>query len=178
MANNDRNITIEDAQIAFRNFSGKEDKYNAAGKRNFVVILQPALAEKLIADGWNIKHLKARDEGDTPTPYVHVSINYENRPPKVVMITKRGKTFLSQDEIELLDWADFHTVDVELNPYDWDVNGNRGTKAYLKSFYVRVVEDYLGEKWDLWIEDQKALAVGPDRLGIEGVPDYIEGELV
>lgn len=176
MADASRDITIENAQIAFRNFSGKEDRYNAAGKRNFAIILTPMMADKMLADGWNVKHLKARDEGDTPTPYIQVSVSYENRPPKIVMITKRGKTFLSQDEIELLDWTDFHTVDVTLNPYDWNVNGNAGVKAYLKSFYVRIVEDYLAEKWDLWIEDQKALAGVESRGELEA--GYIDGEVV
>ncbi|NMC58666.1 MAG: hypothetical protein GYA51_04660, partial [Candidatus Methanofastidiosa archaeon] len=42
-----KNIIVENARIAFRNFSGKEGKYNPAGRRNFCVFLDPKTAEEL-----------------------------------------------------------------------------------------------------------------------------------
>ena len=52
------NITIENARIGFRNFSGKEGKYNPKGARNFCVFLAKEDAENLEQEGWNIKWLE------------------------------------------------------------------------------------------------------------------------
>lgn len=49
------NITIENAHVMFRNFSGEESKFNAAGKRNFCVQLDSKLADDLEKDGWVVK---------------------------------------------------------------------------------------------------------------------------
>lgn len=142
-----KTFMIEDAQIVFRNFAGKEGQYNREGERNFAVILEPKVAEQMLADGWNVKALTSREEGDPDTPYIQVSVSYKNRPPQVVMITSTARTHLGEDMIEILDWAEFQTVDLICNGYDWTVNGKSGTKAYLKSLYVTIEEDALARKY-------------------------------
>ena len=42
-------LLVEDAKIAFRNFSGKEGQFNAKGDRNFCLLLTDELAEDLVA---------------------------------------------------------------------------------------------------------------------------------
>lgn len=147
MPRNDNKIIIEGARIIFRNFAGKEGQYNREGDRNFAVLLEQDLAEQLERDGWNVKYLRARDEGDEEQPYLQVSVNFKGRPPRVVMITSRGRNNLSEDEVEVLDWVEMQNVDLIINPYEWAVNGKSGIKAYLESIYVTIEEDYLERKY-------------------------------
>jgi len=143
-----KNIVMEDQRIIFRNFAGKEGMYNREGERNFAVVLEdPALVKLLEEDDWNIKYLKPREEGDEPTPYLSVSVNFDGRPPHIVMIGSRGRTTLGKDECEVLDWVDIRTVDLIVRPYHWNVNGKTGIKAYLKSIFVTIEEDELELKY-------------------------------
>lgn len=141
------NITIENATIGFRNFSGKEGKVNPAGKRNFCVFLERDLAEALERDGWNVKWLDPRDPADDKQPILQVAVSYSNIPPRIMMITSRGKTILDEDTVNILDWADITEVDLIIRPYNWEVNQKSGVKAYVKSMYVTIAEDGFEAKY-------------------------------
>ena len=143
MSYNDRNVVMEDMRIIFRNFAGKEGMYNREGDRNFSVLLDDEVATAMAKDGWNVKWLKAREEGEAEQAYLQVSVNFKGRPPSVVMITSRGRTNLTEDDVELLDWADIRVADLIVRPYDWSVNGKSGIKAYLQSIFVTIEEDAL-----------------------------------
>jgi hypothetical protein len=151
MPQNDNTVLMEGVKIIFRNFEGKEGQYNRAGDRNFAVLLDPQTAEMMAADGWNVKWLKPREdaeEGDEPQAYLQVTANFDKgRPPRVVMITTRGRTNLDENTVEMLDWADIQNTDMIVRPYEWSVNGKTGVKAYLQSIYVTVEEDDLERKY-------------------------------
>jgi len=143
-------VLMEGVRIIFRNFTGKEGQYNREGDRNFGVILPPDVAEQMAADGWNVKYLKPReeDEEEIETPWLSVSVNYDKgKPPKIMLITGRGRTTLSADTVDMLDWADITNVDLIVRPYAWDVSGRTGVKAYLQSMYVTIEEDELERKY-------------------------------
>lgn len=148
---NDNTVLMEGVRIIFRNFEGKEGQYNRAGDRNFAVLLDDETANAMAADGWNVKWLKPREEDEEDTPpqaYLQVSLNFDKgRPPRVVMITSRGRTQLDEETVEMLDWADIQNVDLIVRPYTWEVNGKTGIKAYLQSIYVTVEEDELERKY-------------------------------
>jgi hypothetical protein len=147
MPSESKTFTVEDAQIIFRNFSGKEGQYNREGDRNFAVILDQHSADAMLKDGWNVRFLEPREEGDPKTPYIQVAVNFKNRPPRVVMISSSGRTPLSEDSVEVLDWADIQKVDLIARGYEWTVNGKSGVKAYLKSLFVIIEEDELERKY-------------------------------
>lgn len=147
MPRNEGNLLMEDARIIFRNFAGKEGQYNREGDRNFCILLDEELATQMDADGWNVKALRAREEGDPTQPYLQVSVGFKNRPPKIVMITHKGRTTLTEEEIEILDWVDIKKIDLIVRPYNWDVAGKSGIKAYLKSIWITIDEDELDIKY-------------------------------
>lgn len=147
MAANDNTVVMEGVKIVLRNFAGKEGMYNREGDRNFSVLLDPKTAQDMAADGWNVKQFKVREEGDEPQDYLPVSVNFNGRPPKIVMITSRGRNLLGEDEVELLDYADIQNVDLIVRPYHWNVSGKTGVKAYLQSIYVTIEEDELELKY-------------------------------
>lgn len=141
------NIAIENARLQFRNFSGKEGRFNPAGRRNFCVLLDDDIARKLESDGWNVRWLEPRDPLDEKQAYIQVTVKYGNIPPKIVMITSSSKTVLNEDTIDILDWAEIQEVDLIIRPYNWEVNGKEGVKAYVKSMYVTLAEDEFEAKY-------------------------------
>lgn len=147
----DNTVVLEGVRIVFRNFAGKEGQYNREGDRNFgVIIPDTATAEAMAADGWNVKFLKAREEDEEAeeTPWLQVSVNFDKgRPPKIMLVTSRGRTALDAQSVEMLDWADIVNVDLVVRPYTWEVSGRTGIKAYLQTMFVTIEEDVLERKY-------------------------------
>lgn len=176
-------LVMEDARLIFRNFAGKEGKYNREGDRNFCVLLDEDLAKQMDADGWNIKALRAREEGDPEQPYLQVSVGFKGRPPRMVMIgsVSGRRTEVDEDSCEVFDWVDIHTVDLIVRPYHWSVQGKVGIKAYLKTIFVVIEEDPLELKYGNPELTEAALlpragAVHELPAGNQG--EIIEGEVV
>ena len=55
----------------------------------------------------------------------------------MILISQDGtRTYLNEDTVGLLDNTDIERADLELRPYNWEVNGKTGTKAYVKELIV------------------------------------------
>lgn len=141
------NISMENAKIGFRNFSGRAGQFNPEGVRNFCVFLEDDLAEILSTDGWNVKYLDPKDPGDAKVPYLQVTVAYGKYPPRIVMISGNSKQDIGEEDLPILDWAEIEKVDMSIRPYNWEVAGKFGVKAYLYVMYVTIVEDEFAKKY-------------------------------
>lgn len=135
-------VEIEDAKIkwAFSHFDGREDTFNQQGDYNFMIILPEDVAEKMAADGWNIKVMDGYEEGDPPEHLLKVKISYKYEPPKIYLI--KGERKLRADESDLADIRrdTCEQIDVIVTPSRWVHGKNTGISAYTKELYAKVKE--------------------------------------
>ena len=148
------NLVIENARLLFRNFSGRESKYNRAGQRNFCVYIEDAAdapeADRLTA-GMSVFVRPVRT-ARSPAIIFRWRSALRTIPPTVYMITKRKKVKLDEESIDTLDFAEIRNVDLTIRPYNWVIqegtkNEKSGVKAYLRSLYVVIEEDEFAEKY-------------------------------
>lgn len=141
-------LQIDDARIIYRNFSGAPSKFNREGDRNFAVVIpDQEMADHLVEEGWNIKIKPPREDGDEPFMFLPVKVKFNDRGPRVYLITGNRKNELDEDSIGCLDDIDILTVDLDIRPYDWEVNGKEGRTAYLQSIAVVQQLDRFAERY-------------------------------
>lgn len=141
-------LTIENAHIVYRNFSGEARKYNAKGLRNFHVILEPDQARALERDGWNIKWPKPRDDGEERNPTIKIKVRFDIYPPLIVLLTQNGRTELDEHTVGILDKAEIENVDLKITgSYNELDTGWKGFTAYLAQMFVTLSEGDLLAKY-------------------------------
>lgn len=151
------NLSVENARIIFRNFAGKEAKFNPAGRRNFCLLLDNENAAIMKEQGWNVKTLAPRDPDAEPQPYIQVKVVFDNFPPNIWLISGGNKTRLDEDTVDSLDYAEIENVDLIVTPYVWDMSGKTGVAAYLKTMYVTIAENEFEKKYRDLDEDDEDL---------------------
>ena len=133
-------VQIDDARIIYRNFAGAPSKFNREGDRNFAVVIEDQdIAEALTEKGWNVKIKPPREEGDEPFMFLPVKVKFNERGPRVYLqnsLGGRNRVTLDEDTVGILDNVDIINVDLDIRPYDWDVQGKTGRTAYLQSICV------------------------------------------
>lgn len=130
-------LQIDDARIIFKNFEGRGDKFNREGDRNFSLLIEDEnTANALIKEGWNVKIKPGREEGDDPFMRLPVKVKFTDYGPNVYLVTGNRRNELDEESIGCLDNIEIESVDMDLRPYDWEVNGRTGRTAYLQSMEV------------------------------------------
>ena len=133
-------LQIDDAKIIFRNFRGEGSKFNREGDRNFAILIDDSdIADALAKEGWNVKIKPPREEGDTPFMYLPVKVKFSGYGPKVYLETGDRQNKLDEESVSCLDDIDIRSVDLDIRPYDWEVQGKTGRTAYLQS--IRVIQE-------------------------------------
>ncbi len=142
-------LQIDDARIIYRNFAGTASKFNREGDRNFAVVIpDQETADELIEKGWNIKIKPPRDEDDTPLMYLPVKIKFTDRGPTAYLRSGNNIVKLDEESISCIDEIDILGVDLDIRPYDWEVNGKLGRTAYLQSIHVTQDLDRFAARYD------------------------------
>lgn len=167
------NLLVEDATVLFANFAGEEKQFNKLGDRNFCIVIEDYIVAELLANGWNVKTKPPREEGDLPRHIMKVSVGFGKYPPKIVMVTSRNSTEMTEDLLDMLDAVEIETVDIIIRPYSWDVNGKKGVKAYTKTLYMVIAEDYLERKYAHYHDPHP---VGPAAIAELDDPNVIDVE--
>ena len=139
------NLVIEDAHVMpFSNFAGKEGKFNKAGVRSFQIELTDLdTIEDLRKLGWNVRDRVSREGEPYYTLDVKVSYNDKAPHPEAEIISNNKSTFIGEDEIGRLDYAEVDRVDVVIAPYQYSFNGQEGVSAYLRKIRVWLTSDGL-----------------------------------
>lgn len=152
-------VKIENARILFRNFEGREDRFNKLGDRNFCVLLDEVQAKELAEDyGLNVKTLRSREEGDPDEFYLKIAVGYKVKPPMLVMLTTRPnpeveggfevvRSDIPESNCHVFDWVDIDKVDLVFTASPWEVGEKSGIKAWVNSLYVTIAQDELDLKY-------------------------------
>lgn len=128
---------INGRQIIFKNFEGRGDKFNREGDRNFSLRIDDEnTANALVKEGWNVRIKEGRDEDEGPFMRLPIKVKFTTYGPNVYLRTGDRVNELNEESIACLDNIEIESVDMDIRPYDWDVNGRTGRTAYLQSMEV------------------------------------------
>lgn len=145
-----KELTIENATIYFKNFRGAVKEYNHLGKRTFCVRIDGRKANKLRKEGWVVKELhtgkqRLKKIWVIPVTIVddHVKDDVNSKIYASVILPKGKRTNkqLFGRSIGILDMVGIPYGTITLRGYEWKLpDGRSGIKAYLKAGYFDLAE--------------------------------------
>lgn len=150
-------LQIDEANLIFKNFEGRGDKFNREGDRNFSIrIDDPNTADALLREGWNVKIKPPRDEDEGPFMRLPVKVKFTDYGPRVYLKSGKPEPIeLDEESIGILDNIEIDSVDLDIRPFDWEVNGRTGRTAYLQSMHVTQRVDRFAARYANLRDDEK-----------------------
>lgn len=158
-------ISLNGVQLTFRNAEGAIKKtmangrikgqFNTNGAKTFAITLNEEQALAMEADGFNVKWPKPREDIDPaednrqPTLMVTITNSADKQIHHSVSVFVVAGTDVNDPGVKLphenydqIDDMDIMFADVNMNVYDWEVNGKQGKKVYLQAMklYIREVD--------------------------------------
>ena len=142
-------VEFKGATLIFKNFSGRGDKFNREGDRNFAIrINDPETADALIEAGWNVKIKPPRNDDEGAFMNLPVKVKFNSRGPAIYLESGSRVNQLDEEIVGCLDQIDINTVDLVIRPYDWETPaGLTGRTAYLQSMAVVQELDHYAERY-------------------------------
>lgn len=141
------NINFENAQLRYRNFEGRKDVFNEAGKRNFWIALDQEQAEDLESQGFNIRWPKENPDidpmEDTRQPMIKVNVLFNQYGPKIVQVREmpngqfEKRVEYTEDIAQLLDVARMSNVDISTRSFEYDDTQHKQS-LYLQEMYFEM----------------------------------------
>ena len=160
--NKPEKLEIENVQIMggrFKNFAGRATKFNREGDRYINVrIPTKDMAAELSEQGWNIKILDPKEEGDEPVYYLTVKIRFKveggKKDPNICKgISPENMHKLTPDNTSDLDRDEIERADIVINPSYYNTNGKEGYSAYLDTLYVIIKGNRFASKYNI-VDDE------------------------
>lgn len=142
---NDMVRSIDDVQ-KLKDNGWKDDEIFV--NEDTAVVPATVIADRLASEGWNIKIRDPREEGDDPFIFLPVKIKFNDRGPRVYLVSGNNTNNISEDMVSMLDNIDIITTSMDIRPYDWDVNGKTGRTAYLQVIEVVQNVDRFAERYN------------------------------
>ncbi len=149
---NGKEIVIYDAQVgrgSYRNFEGRGGEYNTSGSRNFVVFLDTEFAKEIEAKGAPVVWKPNKYNDGELRAQMKVHVKYRDKlgnpltPPKIILMSRKNKTELEEDDIKMLDHADISRFDMILSMYKNKGNMGPENSVSLSTLYATLNENEL-----------------------------------
>jgi len=161
-----KKLEIENANIFWRDFTGRKSKFESHIPTFGVSLNDPEstyyyggqqvsaeeLVKELEKDKWKVTNKPPREEGDDPLCGLYVTVAFgKAKDPDIKKYTRHGSVVVTADTAGTIDADEIEAVDVVINPYRPD--GAKHTSAYLDSMYLRVPDERFRDKWESSIAD-------------------------